>query len=217
MTRVSLPALYELCEELRRDDEDPAQVKRFEAWAKGKAGVSVRRDGPDACWEWTAATGKGYGKFSTIRPRTVQAHRFAYELLVAPAGALMVLHGCDNRRCVNPAHLRLGTAADNSRDMVSRGRAQRGDMNSSRRRSDRVARGDRHCSRTHPERVPRGEAHGGSRLTEASVVAIRLRYANGERPVHLAASFGVDEATIRKVVRRQRWAHVATTLNADGV
>lgn len=81
------------------------------------------------CWLWTAATAGGrsseYGVFRLRNPRRqVYAHRFSYELAHGsiPEGA-HVLHSCDTPRCVNPEHLRLGTAADNAHDKVMRGRA----------------------------------------------------------------------------------------------
>lgn len=86
-----------------------------------------RSGGPGACWLWTACTyGGGYGSFG-LGGRTQYAHRVAYELEVGPIpGGLHVLHRCDVRRCVNPAHLFLGTNADNAADMVSKGRQSRG-------------------------------------------------------------------------------------------
>lgn len=65
----------------------------------------------------------GYGRFY-LDGRQAQAHRAAYQLFVGaiPAGK-MVCHTCDNRRCVNLAHLFLGDAVDNVRDMHSKGRA----------------------------------------------------------------------------------------------
>lgn len=75
------------------------------------------------CWWWTAATDTGgYGRFND-GDRLLGAHRYSYKLHHGeiPDG-LYVLHTCDNKPCVNPKHLWLGTARDNSLDMVKKGR-----------------------------------------------------------------------------------------------
>lgn len=79
-------------------------------------------DRESGCREWTAGTSEGYGTF-TIDGRTYRAHRVAYRYFVGeiPEG-LMILHSCDNRLCVNPDHLSAGTALDNTRDMIAKGR-----------------------------------------------------------------------------------------------
>lgn len=76
-----------------------------------------------SCWEWTGCTISGYGAFR-LAGKTLLAHRFSYEHHIGkiPKG-LFACHRCDNRSCVNPAHLFIGTNMDNVKDMVRKGRA----------------------------------------------------------------------------------------------
>lgn len=79
----------------------------------------------DGCWEWTGPRNPdGYGKVSSL----VKAHRLSWEMCngVVPSG-LHVLHTCDNRACVRPDHLFLGTHQDNMRDREAKGRGIRGE------------------------------------------------------------------------------------------
>jgi hypothetical protein len=99
----------------RKTMRDSALESRFFA--------KVRKSSTSECWEWTGACrNRGYGAIK-IAGRHEQAHRVAYLLYVGeiPAG-MFVLHRCDNRKCVKPAHLFLGTHADNMRDMHQKGR-----------------------------------------------------------------------------------------------
>jgi hypothetical protein len=88
--------------------------------------MRIDKSAAGGCWVWTAARGDhGYGTLQGDNGRTVGAHRFSYELHngAIPAG-LVVMHSCDNPPCVNPAHLSVGTHADNARDMVLKGRSR---------------------------------------------------------------------------------------------
>lgn len=88
----------------------------------------VARRGPDDCWEWTGSrNGLEYGvldwAWSEGEPQKQSfAHRVALGLFLGRRPEQMVLHSCDNAPCVNPAHLREGTAKENARDAVERNR-----------------------------------------------------------------------------------------------
>lgn len=86
-------------------------------WPKVRIGL------PNECWPWQGAkTISGYG-FMVYRRRRCLAHRVVFMLTKGPIPAsLFVLHSCDNRLCVNPWHLRVGTPKDNTRDAIERGR-----------------------------------------------------------------------------------------------
>lgn len=139
---------------------------------------------PDECWEWTRALTGGYGVLymgggaanGTCRP----AHTVAWELANGaklPKG-MLVRHTCDNRKCCNPAHLLVGTHAENSADMVERQRQSRGV--------------DRH----------------NAKLTEDDVREIRRRYASGETQKGIANDYGINQTNVGFIVRRKTWAHV---------
>lgn len=94
-----------------------------EFWAK--------TDRSTGCWLWTGGrqtpsptSPSGYGKVQ-VNGRRVFAHRRAYELACGPIPVgLQVLHRCDTPLCIRPAHLFLGTQADNMADMAAKGRAR---------------------------------------------------------------------------------------------
>lgn len=81
-----------------------------------------RSGGPDSCWPWRGARNdNGYG-IIRVRGRNLRTHRLALGLELALAREPFVLHSCDNPPCCNPAHLSVGTQADNVHDMLSKGR-----------------------------------------------------------------------------------------------
>lgn len=77
----------------------------------------------DGCWDWLGSLNQfGYGQVSW-QGKSIGAHRAAHEVAKGPIPeGLHVMHTCDNRKCVNPEHLFLGTRSDNMRDMVAKGR-----------------------------------------------------------------------------------------------
>jgi len=96
-----------------------SDLKRF--WSK------VDKCDSDDCWEWTANKADGYGQFS-VGFVSYGAHRVSYFIKNKDPGNMCVCHTCDNRSCVNPEHLWLGTVLDNNRDMQDKGRQIRGEQ-----------------------------------------------------------------------------------------
>lgn len=97
----------------------------------------LKRNGE--CLEWTASTDtSGYGLFK-VKNKLMKAHRFSYQTFVGeiPDG-MYVMHKCDNRICVLPSHLQLGTHQDNMDDKVRKGRQNNGRLNNT------------HCPKGHP-------------------------------------------------------------------
>lgn len=168
-----------------------------------------RSGGPDACWPWTgnnAGPQRGrYGIFDRRRDGkrlARRSHRVAYELTVGPIpDGLMLRHSCDNPPCCNPAHLIPGTAAENSADMVSRGRHW------TQTRPERIPRGDDHWARRLGSgSYARGEAHHAARLTRGKVEEMRRRYAEGGHTYKtLADEYGVSKATVGEIIRGDIW------------
>lgn len=134
---------------------------------------------------------RGYGRLR-LDGRLQRAHRLMYELRNGPipAGAV-VMHSCDNRACINPAHLSVGTQRENIHDMINKGR------------SNRV----------------RGERHPKAKLTGEEVKEIRRRFVsydrtNGARA--LGREFGVTWQSILAVVSGKSWdgADIASIRNS---
>jgi hypothetical protein len=158
---------------------DDKTLARF--WSK------VDKSGPNGCWVWTRARYKsGYGAFGvgsrTLKTRKrLRAHRLSYELAHGPIPeGLCVLHHCDNRLCVNPSHLFLGTVVDNNIDMKRKGRHTYGAQN------------------------------GQAKLTRAQVIEMRKLYAaGGVSQQELARKYNVSQQTAQRAIAGVNWGHVA--------
>lgn len=136
------------------------------------------------CWVWKGATEvTGYGKFSLEGStkqnyKTGKAHRLSYEIHFGeiPNG-LCVCHTCDNRLCVNPEHLWLGTREDNNKDRKAKGR--NGDIN--------------------------GEKHGRVKLKASYLKDILKKKEEGLSYTRIAKEYGVCQSTISRMVKGVNW------------
>ena len=135
----------------------------------------------NGCWEFEGSLGhSGYGRIY-VHGRHEAAHRVSYLANVGtiPTG-LSVLHRCDNRICVNPDHLWLGTAKDNILDCHKKGRF--------------------------PTR--RGEDNSQHKLSVLEVLEMRDCRARGETQCSLADRFHVHQSLVSLVTRKKKWRHV---------
>lgn len=137
------------------------------------------------CWLWIGAGGseRFYGTVS-IASKTRSAHRLMWQICYGdiPDG-LFVLHKCDNRKCVNPKHLWLGTAKDNALDASKKGRLKNN------------------------FRVFYGDLNSQSKLKNVDIVKIRLM-ANKYSQTNIAKKFRVSQATVWKILNGKSWKHI---------
>lgn len=136
------------------------------------------------CWVWLGYCNRdGYGRHGAGL-----AHRYSYAAVhggIPPK--MLVLHRCDNPPCVRPSHLFLGTAADNSKDMMVKGRSKKG--------------------RPNPF-APKGSDHGMSRLQAPDVWEIRRLCLSGVTQRKVAKLYQISFQHVSDIVNRKRWAHI---------
>ena len=132
------------------------------------------------CWEWTGyKNNNGYGTIGIDR-RMVLAHRASFSVFKGPIPkGHVVMHSCDNRKCINPAHLSAGTQSDNIKDALNKGRVV----------------------------VPskEKEEHWNARLTEAAVSDIRTSTLTNKQ---LALKYAVSPRNIALIKQRKAWRSV---------
>lgn len=131
------------------------------------------------CWELQGSIlESGYG-YMSFQGKSKLAHRASYEAFIGPIPeGLFVLHRCDNRKCINPKHLFLGTHEDNMDDMDSKGR----------RKS--------------------GEKHYMARLNDALVRKLRAEYKPGDSWMALEKKYGINRGVLRPAILGITWKHV---------
>lgn len=142
----------------------------------------------NGCREWGGKRStKGYGLIK-IGGRWVRVHRLVLEAKVGPLGELQACHRCDNPPCCNEEHLYAGTATDNVRDMVRRGRA-----------------------RMVPPQVDKPNA----KVRREDVSVIRQRWRAGETQTEIGREFGITGAAVSLIVRGLSWPDVTGAVGGE--
>lgn len=134
----------------------------------------------EGCWEWQGImNSNGYGRFSYENGQPL-AHRLSFEIFFGdvPEG-LVVCHSCDNRKCVNPAHLRADTQSANLAEAVAKGRFN-------------------------PPTLE-GSENGNSKLDWPAVRHIRRAHGEGAQMTRLANLYGVSLSTVSLIVKNKTW------------
>jgi hypothetical protein len=135
--------------------------------------------GQDECWIWKACIKKGYGWFDG-RNAQITAWELTYSPIEKYSG-IFACHKCDNPLCMNPNHLFLGTLLDNARDRHSKGR----------------------------DAYMKGSANPSARITEDDAVAIRELHSNNVFSTReIAERYKLSLSHVRRIIRREKWAHV---------
>lgn len=196
------------------------------------------------CWKWRgSANTSGYGLMK-YQGKGQSAHRVSYKVFNGPIpDGLHILHACDHPWCVNPAHLRAGTAVENRADCKARGRlnVKRGSENGWSKLTEenvleiRTAKvtakmlaekfglneGSVHNIRRGQtwKHVPGASARDGQKKGSASVRAkiteadVVEIRASEDTHTALSKKFGVSYSNIRMIRLGKSWKHVPATLN----
>jgi len=152
---------------------------------------NIAIDAETDCWIWTKATKNGYGRLiigsrSDGTRKVVSAHRFSYETFIGViTSGLHVCHICDNRKCVNPDHLFLGTQQQNNADRDLKGRNV----------------------------VRYGEKNSKTKIPDSELNNIKLLYKNGASSREIAKLYNCNKSTVLDIVNGKSRTNGTCTKN----
>lgn len=132
----------------------------------------------DGCWIWRGTVNNrwGYGQFA-VNGVQYRAHRYSYNYFIGKiADGMSVCHSCDNKLCVNPGHLWLGTQKENIQDMCRKGRSLVGEKNPM------------------------------AKIKKEDVLRIRQMYLEGCHQRDIASFFGLNQSSVSQIILKKRWA-----------
>lgn len=150
------------------------------------------------CWEWLGnRNNQGYGVITRLingKKKVMSAHRVSYELVHGEIPANMcVMHSCDNRCCVNPSHLSVGSWGDNNSDRSRKGRS------GSRQYSDE--------DRAKYSKMLSGEGNPAAKITES--IARSIKYDHPELTgAEMARRLGLSKTTVNQIRSGKSWANI---------
>jgi hypothetical protein len=156
--------------------------------------AKVKKGEGDSCWNWTGSkSGSGYGQF-WFDGKLIPAHWFLLE--TKPTGKQEACHACDNRLCVRPDHIFLGSHRDNMMDMISKGRHN-------------VEALSKNCRiMLLARKTKKGKELPQSKVTNE--IALEIRLARKEYGVleRLSQKFGISKATVSDIRNGRTWKHI---------
>jgi hypothetical protein len=166
----------------------------------------------ECCWPWTAKIDDGgYGHFAITSKKDIGAHRMAFFLTYGRLDpSLLTCHNCpsgDLRSCCQPSHLWEGTDAENSEDMVCKGRSLTGEKNPGFINKTKVREGVQKWVKEHPEQHARGETSGNASITDEQARYI-LSLKGTMKPHEARKLTSASRMTIWSIWSGYGWKHI---------